>query len=100
MPLMNLFRKWLLSLCLLLGLLWNVLCLVQVLPMENFRVSFLLLHGGMLIFFLSLLFSPPKEREPKPYQKMTAEERRFFAFLLCLSAAWLISTIACIVYPL
>ena len=67
---------------LILATAWNCLCLLGVLPLEKWTVSFVLCALG----WMPLLTPPRKKQGLAPF--------------ITLTAAWFISALACIVLPL
>ncbi len=89
-------KKIILSVGLLGGIVWNLLSLLEVIPLSKWNFSFKI----VAIVSLITLFLEPPVKASKRDSQVTANERQWTLFALLLSILWLITVIACIVYPL
>lgn len=84
------------------GVVWNCLCMQTAIPLKYFTFSAIVIAGySLMLACWSLLFPHTKpDEKSNPYAKLTSKEKSLSGMTLSLSAAWLITCIACIVYPL
>ncbi len=96
-------KRAIMNLLLLAGVLWNLLCLFQLLPLSRFYVSVAAVGGyAVVVIFLPLLFPTFAKRDEKSrhWSALTPQEKQTMGIMLVLAFAWFITLMACIVYPL
>lgn len=96
-------KRAIMNLLLLAGVLWNLLCLFQLLPLSRFYVSVAAVGGyAVVVIFLPLLFPTFAKRDEKSrrWSALTLQEKQTMGIMLVLAFAWFITLMACIVYPL
>ncbi len=82
------------------GFVWNILCLFQVIPLENWRISLVMEGMGALIVLVPRVFHGPAVETAEPSAKPTAKERTWIGLQVGLCAAWFVTAMACMVFPL
>ena len=96
--------KWyLMAAGIFLAFLWNLLCLPGVIPLGKWPFSNTLVIVGCIAVQLPVWFPkrfPKDEPPPKDRKDAPKEEKAAAAVVGGLGFAWLITVIACIVYPL
>lgn len=95
-------KRILMLLLLVAGVIWNCLCVLKVLPLSLFTISVVAIGGySFMIIFIPLLFpGSAQSREKSPYiLDLTKREKQMSNATICFAFAWLVTLIACIVYP-
>jgi len=90
-------------LLLLAGVIWDCLCVLNVLPLSLFTVSVVAVGGySFMVIFVPLLFpNNAQAGENSTYMHdLTEREKQMSGATICLAFAWIVTLIACIVYPL
>lgn len=89
-------------LALFIGVIWNCLCLIHVMPHSYCSVSVILIGGCALAFlFVPLLFPAlSKADEKSNCSTLTQKEKRSAGIMAGLITAWIVTLIACVVYPI
>ncbi|MEA4934496.1 MAG: hypothetical protein VB071_13080 [Lawsonibacter sp.] len=96
-------KRILMFLVLLLGVIWNCLCLLHAMQRSCYSVSVILIGGYALAFLLvPLLFPALSKADEKSncYSELTQKEKRSAGIMIGLIAAWLVTLIACVAYPI
>lgn len=96
-------KRILMLLLLFASVIWDCLCVLNVLPLSLFTVSVVAVGGySFMIIFVPLLFpSNAQARENSTYiHDLTEQERQMSGATIGLAFAWIVTLIACIVYPL
>ncbi len=92
-------KRTLMLLLLLVGVVWNCLCVCNVLQLSLFWVSVVAVGGYSFIFvFAPLLFpSIAHARGISTYMHdLTEREKQMSGLTICLTFAWIVTLIACI----
>lgn len=95
-------KRLLMLLLLLIGIVWNCLCIFNIIPLNLFIVSAVAIVGySFIINFKPLLFSGiTHTREKSTYiHDLTKGEKQISYAAICLALVWIVTLIACIVYP-
>lgn len=87
---------------LFVGIIWDLLCMTNILPFAYFTLSIIVICGySLAISFLPLLFPIEKtEEKSKAYFQLTSKEKSLSTTTITLSIAWLITLTACFIHPL
>ena len=99
----NLHKWYLLIAGIVLGFLWNLLCLLGVIPLAKWPFTFAFTMFFCVASQLRVLFPkwfPKDEQPPKDPKDATKAEKVSAGAMLTLVFAWLVTVGACIVYPL
>ena len=99
----NMTKWYLMAAGIVFGFLWNILCLLGMIPLGKWPFSTTLVIVGCVCVMLPLWFpqrfpkdeAPPQDRSAAPKREKTAA-----AAVGVLCFAWLVTVIACVVYPL
>lgn len=89
-------------LLLLAGVVWNCLCVLNVLPLSLFSISVVAVGGYSFVVIFVPLFLPSNAhaRENSTYMRdLTEREKQMSGLMICLTSAWIVTLIACVVYP-
>lgn len=87
---------------LVLGIIWDCICMLRVIPFSYYTFSAVLIAGYSLLIsygFILLTFKKYDEKSSH-YSELSSKEKVLSGISIGLSAAWLCTFIACIVYPL
>lgn len=93
MKLKRFYTIW--SIIFLLGSLWNILCLTAILPEKLYTLSFAVV---MLVNVVSIALNSCTFKQGQHTNKGKVKTP-ISGLLLCSAIAWLITHIACAVYP-
>lgn len=87
---------------LLAGIIWDCLCMLTTMPLAYFTLSMVAIGGYSLIIACGPLLFPLAKLDEKSNQfsELTSQEKLLSGITIALSVAWLITLIACTVYPL
>lgn len=95
-------KRILMLLLLVVGVIWNGLCMLKVLPLSLFTISVIAICSySFMIIFIPLLFpSIAQFKEKSLYiHDLTKLEKQLSNITVCFTFAWLVTLIGCIVYP-
>jgi hypothetical protein len=95
-------KRILMLLLLAAGIIWNYLCILNIFPLSLFTVSTVAIGGySFIIIFIPLLFPGiTQTREKSTYiHNLTKREKQMSYATICLALVWIVTLIACIVYP-
>lgn len=84
------------------GIVWNCLCVLNVLPLSFFTVSVVAVGGYcFMIIFIPLLFPGiTQTMEKSTYiHDLAKREKQVSYATICLAFMWMVTLIICIVYP-
>ncbi|WP_312648974.1 hypothetical protein [Aminipila sp.] len=96
-------KRILMLLLLFASVIWDCLCVLNVLPLGLFTVSVVAVGGySFMVIFVPLFFpNSAQARENSTYiHDLTKRERQMSGATIGLAFAWIVTLIACIVYPL
>ena len=93
-------RRAVLAGCLLLGVFWNNFCMMGLLPFEKWVGSVGLMVVGSLFALLPVVFPGLKAQTSENWTDLKRPVRVLSGVTLGFGAAWLITVVACVVYPL
>ena len=95
-------KRILMLLLLVAGIIWNCLCILNIFPPDLFTVSAVAVGGySFIIIFIPLLFPGiTQTRKKSTYiHDLTQREKQMSYATICLALVWIVTLIACIVYP-
>lgn len=93
-------RRIILTLGVLGGLVWNLLSLLTVIPRNKWGFTFAFVGLASLIAIVPTVFHLPGTEVSRHISQFTPKERQWLSITLCLCATWVVTVIACIVFPL
>lgn len=85
------------------GIIWNCICILNILPLSLFTVSAIVVGGySFMIIVIPLLFPGIAQvMEKSAYiHDLTKREKQMSYAMICLAFAWVVTLISCIVSPL
>lgn len=84
------------------GVIWNVLCLLKLLPLEKWSFSLAIVGIGSLFTLIPLLFSVAfqKDEKSKYMADLEKRERIYAGITIGSTVVWTVTIVACLVYPL
>ena len=90
------------TMALIAGVLWNIVCLLSIMPIKNFKFSFPILLIGVLFSFVQLLIdrksSSRAAKEKRRDMKILKNQRSCIGFGMCIFAIYVITAAACFIY--
>ncbi len=95
-------KRMLMLLLLASGIIWNNLCILNIFPLSLFTGSAVVIGGySFIIIFIPLLFPGiTQSREKSAYiHGLTKREKQMSYATIFLALVWVVTLIACIVYP-
>ena len=95
-------KRILMLLFLVAAIIWNCLCILNVLPLSLFTVSAVAVGGySFMIIFIPLLFPAIAQTQEKStyIQDLAKREKQMSFATICLALIWIVTLIICIVYP-
>ena len=95
-------KRTLLVILLALGIIWDCLCMLKVIPFSYYAFSAVLIAGYSLLISCGFILLPFAKYDEKSshYPELSSKEKALSGISIGLSAAWLCTFIACIAYPL
>ncbi len=85
---------------LLAGVIWNCLCILNVIPLSYFSVSAIIIGGYSFIIALMPLLFPPFikiDEKSNHYSELTIKEKYLSVITIVLVVVWIITLITCII---
>lgn len=89
-------QRWILLVALVVGTVLNVHCLISVIPVNCYNISFMIVSVISLLIVIINLFTLPKERSAYIKDLKTAEKVQAF-IVVALIVAWVITAIVCMI---
>lgn len=92
-------KRFPMTLALIVGVLWNILCLLNIMPIENFKFSFAILSVGLIFSFVQFFIDRNSQSEPakekRKNMKSLKNQRSCIGFGMCAIAAYVVTAMAC-----
>lgn len=92
-------KRALMLLALLFGIVWNLLCVLDVIPLLYCFISVIIICGySMALVFLPLLIPLLSKSSEKSgyYPELARREKKCAGMMIALIAVWLVTLIVCI----
>lgn len=93
-------RRVILTLGIIGGFVWNLLSFLGVIPLNKWGFTFTFVGTAALINILPTVFHLSGIEASKHISQLTAKERQWMSMILGFGFAWVVTVIACIVFPL
>lgn len=92
-------KRFPMTLALIAGVLWNILCFFNIMPIENFKFSFAILSVGLIFsfaqFFIDRKSSSRSAKEKRRDMRILKNQRSCIGFGMCVFALYALTVIFC-----
>lgn len=96
---MNLkFKRVVLALVIVIGIIWNLLCLFEHIPFEKWNLSLVLVSVVCLFVFIPSLFPAvfPNNEKSKYIGELEKRERIYAVIIIGITIVWIVTIIICL----